>query len=70
MPAWAVLVSVPGAIVMLAAVLALSQAIEQRVLSPQAMILGTARARRARPDYVEGFVALQLERLLREAPQR
>lgn len=70
MPAWLPLLSVPGAVVALMGILSLSQVIEQRVLSPRAMIVSAARARRTSPDYAEGFVAGQLERLLREAQSR
>lgn len=70
MPGWLSLLTIPGAVVVLMGILSLSQAVEQRVLSPRAMIVSAARARRTSPDYVEGFVAGQLERLLREAQGR
>lgn len=70
MPMWVPVIAVPAVPLFLMGVLALSQAVEERVLSPRAMILSAARARRTRPDYAEAFVAMQFDRLLREAQAR
>ncbi len=63
MPALSMLF-VPGTVLLLATVLFVSALAEQRFLSPRSMILGTVRARRSTPEYVEAFVARQSERLL------
>ncbi len=70
MTSWVVLLLVPGSLALLMGILMLSQAVEQRVLSPRAMIVSAARARRSPPEFAETFVAAQLERLLREAQAR
>ena len=38
---------------------------EQRVLSPQALIVHAARSRQAPPEHVEKLVALESERLMK-----
>jgi hypothetical protein len=70
MHAWLPLLSVPAALIVMMGILVLSQLVEQHVLSPRAMIIGAARSRSTSPDYAEGFVAGQLERLLRDAQRR
>lgn len=64
------LIGVPGALVFVSALLALSSLLEQRVLSPRSMIVSAARARRAQPEFAEAFVAREVERLLREVQRR
>ena len=64
------LLGVPGALVFVSALLALSSLLEQRVLSPRSMIVSAARARRAQPEFAEAFVAREVERLLREVQRR
>ena len=60
------LLSVPGALLLLCGLLALSAVVESRVLSPRSMIVSAVRARRTGPEYTEQFVARQFERLLRD----
>ena len=55
-----------GTLALLMGLLFLSALVEQRVLSPQALILRVARTRAASPDHAEVFVAREFERLLRE----
>lgn len=62
-----ILLTIPLALLIVAGLLALSTALERAVLSPRAMILSAARARRAPPEFAEAFVARQVERLLRDA---
>jgi hypothetical protein len=54
-----------GTLALLMGLLFLSALVEQRVLSPQALILRVARTRAASPDHAETFVAQEFERLLR-----
>ena len=63
MSAWGVL-AVPAALGLLALLLALTTWLEQWVLSPRAIILSAARARRASPGHVEALVAEQCDQLL------
>ncbi|HUP70572.1 MAG TPA: hypothetical protein VM142_12280 [Acidimicrobiales bacterium] len=67
--AW-LIAAIPGTVMLLAAILALSALVEQHFLSPRSMILGVVRARRNTPEYAEQFVARQFDRLLLEQPGR
>jgi hypothetical protein len=58
------LMAVPAAFVLIAAVLLLSWLAERWVLSPRSMILSAARATRSRPELTEQLVAREAERLL------
>ena len=62
-----VLLLVPGTLVLLLALLLLSALVEERVLSPQRMILQVAKARATSPEYAEAFVAREFDKLLRQA---
>jgi hypothetical protein len=64
MSAW-VLLLVPGALGSLALFLVLTTWLEQWVLSPRALILSAARARRAPSGHVEALVIKQCDVLLR-----
>ena len=68
MSAW-LLLSIPAMPLLLGAVLFLSAKVEDRFLSPQALILGVARARWNSPEYTEMFVAKQFDRLLKDYPR-
>lgn len=61
------LLSVPGTVLLLAGVLFLSAYVEQRFLSPRAVVHATVRARRSTPEYAEALVAKQFEELLRRS---
>ena len=63
MSAWGVLL-VPGALGVIALLLVLTTWLEQWVLSPRALILSAARARRAAPGHVEALVVEQCDLLL------
>jgi hypothetical protein len=63
MSTWGLLL-VPAALGCLALLLALTAGLEQWVLSPRALILSAARARRASLRHVEALVAEQGEVLL------
>ena len=65
MASW-LLLSIPGTIVLLMGLLLLSAFVEERVLSPQALILRVARSRGSTPEYAEAFVAREFDRLLRD----
>ncbi|MDP9404351.1 MAG: hypothetical protein M3P85_13725 [Actinomycetota bacterium] len=62
--------TIPGTLVLLAAILALSALAEQHFLSPRSLVLAVVRARRNTPEYAEVYVARQLEQLLRDQPGR
>jgi hypothetical protein len=62
-----VLLLIPGTFVLLLGLLLLSALVEERVLSPQSMILQVARTRASSPEYAEAFVAREFDRLLRQA---
>jgi hypothetical protein len=59
-----VLLSIPATVLLLGGVLYLSAAVEERFLSPRAVVLSTVRARRSSPEYAEAMVAKQFEDLL------
>jgi hypothetical protein len=63
------LLTIPGTLGLLAAVLSLSAWAESQFLSPRSLILGAVRSRHNTPDHVETLVARQLDRLLRDSPQ-
>ncbi|HVM06641.1 MAG TPA: hypothetical protein VM242_15895 [Acidimicrobiales bacterium] len=67
--AW-LLLAVPGTVVLLTAILALSAAAERRFLSARSLIVSVARARRSSPEFAEAFVARQFERILKEQSVR
>lgn len=62
--------AIPGTLVLMAALLALSGFVEQHFLSPRSLILGAVRARHNTPEYTEAFVARQLDLLLLQEPGR
>jgi UPF0716 family protein affecting phage T7 exclusion len=62
-----VLLLIPGTFGLLLGLLLLSAWVEERVLSPQSMILQVARTRASTPEYAEAFVAREFDRLLRQA---
>lgn len=57
-------ISIPMTLMLLAGMLFLSSVVEQRFLSPRAVVLSTVRARRSTPEYTEAMVAKQFEELL------
>jgi hypothetical protein len=59
------LLSIPLTVLLLAGVLFLSGVVEQRFLSPRAVVLSTVRARRSTPEYAEAVVARQFEDVLK-----
>ena len=61
------LLLIPGTLVLLLGLLLLSALVEERVLSPQSMILQVARTRASSPEYAEAFVAREFDRMLRQA---
>jgi hypothetical protein len=62
-----ILLVIPGTFVLLLGLLLLSALVEERVLSPQSMILQVARTRASTPEYAEAFVAREFDKLLRQA---
>jgi hypothetical protein len=62
---WFALLTVPGTLVLMLGLLLLSAYVEERVLSPKALILRVARSRFASPDHAEAFVAKQFDDMLR-----
>ena len=68
MSSW-ILLAIPGTISLLMGLLFVSALVEERVLSPQALILRVARSR-STPEYAEAFVAKEFDRLLRDAQRR
>lgn len=64
MSAW-VLLTIPGTIVLLMALLSLSAFVEEHLLSPKALLAAALRSRGADPDYAEVFMTRQLEALIR-----
>ncbi len=70
MPAWLLVLTLPVALAIPCLLLVLSDLAEKRVLSPQSLILSTARARHASPDQAELLVAREFERLLKDAQRR
>lgn len=63
MSMWALL-TIPGTLLLLMALLSLSAAVEERLLSPKALLAAAIRSRGADPDYAEAFVTRQLEALM------
>jgi UPF0716 family protein affecting phage T7 exclusion len=61
-----VLLAIPGCMALLLGLLLVSAWVEERVLSPQALILRVARTRASSPEYAEAFVAREFDRLLRQ----
>ena len=70
MPSWLLLVALPLTLVIPCVLLLLSDMAEKRILSPQSMILSTAKARRSTPEFSEALVAREFERLLKDTQRR
>ena len=62
-----VLFLIPGTLALLLGLLLLSAVVEERVLSPQSLILQVARTRSSSPEYAEAFVAREFDKILRQA---
>ena len=60
------LLLIPGTLVLLLGLLLLSALVEERVLSPQSMILQVAKTKASSPEYAEAFVAREFDRMLRQ----
>ncbi len=65
MSAWGLLF-IPGTLVLLSLILALSDLAENRVVSPRALIVRAATGRRTPPERAEVLVAAEVERLLNQ----
>ena len=70
MPSWLLLIALPLTLAIPCMLLLLSDLAEKRVLSPQSMILSTAKARRSTPEFSEALVAREFERLLKDTQRR
>jgi hypothetical protein len=70
MPSWLLLLALPVALGLPCLMLVLSDMAERRILSPQSLILSTARARRSTPELAEQLVAREFERLLKDTQRR
>ncbi len=70
MPWWLLLLALPVALAIPCVMLLLSDLAEKRVLSPQSLILSSARARLSTPELTEALVAREFERLLKDAQRR
>ena len=70
MPWWLLLLTLPAALLIPSGLLMLSAAAERRILSPQSLILSTAKARRSTPELTEALVAREFERLLKDTQRR
>ena len=66
MSVWSLLM-IPGTLVLLAAILFLSDVAEQRIVSPRALILRAVTGRRTTPEHAEALVVAEVERLLRSS---
>ena len=67
---WLLLLTIPFALLIPCGLLMLSATAERRILSPQALILSTARARGSSPELAEALVAREFERLLKDTQRR
>jgi hypothetical protein len=61
------LLFVPAALILIPGLLFLSALVEDRVLSPRALIFRVARNDSASPEHAEAFVAREFERLLQQS---
>lgn len=67
---WLLLLTVPIALLIPCGLLMLSAFAERRILSPQSLIVSTARARHNTPELAEVLVAREFERLLKDTQRR
>ena len=65
MGAWGLL-SIPGTLLLIALLLILSDWAEDRVVSPQALIVRAAKGKRTPPEHAEALVAAEVDRILRQ----